>query len=343
VRLLLITQRVDRNDPILGFFHRWIEEFAKESEKVTVIGQQVGTYALPTVRVVSLGKEQGVSPLCQILRFSAWQWRLRREYDTVLVHMTPIWIVLGAPLWLLFRKRIFLWYEARGGGWVLPLALLVVQKVFSATERGMPRQSERRVIVGHGIDTTLFHPPGDGGHRTLLLTVGRITPVKSLEVIIRCLCELPPAFHLTIVGGVFVEADQRYLSHLQSVLERQGLSSRVEFRGWVPYEELPSLLQKTDLYLHAAGGGLDKVILEAMACGCLVLSASEATEGLLPERCQTSREELPRALRVFLSLSEAERATLRRELRTIVERHHSLPDLIRRLLREMESSSEGEH
>lgn len=29
VKLLIITQKIDINDPILGFFHKWIEEFAK--------------------------------------------------------------------------------------------------------------------------------------------------------------------------------------------------------------------------------------------------------------------------------------------------------------------------
>ena len=29
MKLLIITQAIDINNPVLGFFHRWIEEFSK--------------------------------------------------------------------------------------------------------------------------------------------------------------------------------------------------------------------------------------------------------------------------------------------------------------------------
>ncbi len=36
-RILIVTQTVDTQDPVLGFFVRWIEEFAKHAEELTVI------------------------------------------------------------------------------------------------------------------------------------------------------------------------------------------------------------------------------------------------------------------------------------------------------------------
>src|SRR3989344_6741688 len=57
MRLLIVTQKVDKNDPVLGFFHRWIEKFAKNFERVTVICLGKGEYNLPAnVKVLSLGK-----------------------------------------------------------------------------------------------------------------------------------------------------------------------------------------------------------------------------------------------------------------------------------------------
>ena len=59
MRLLILTQKVDINDDILGFFHRWIEEFAKRCEKVIVICLQEGRHDLPSnVKVLSLGKRE---------------------------------------------------------------------------------------------------------------------------------------------------------------------------------------------------------------------------------------------------------------------------------------------
>jgi hypothetical protein len=58
MKLLIVTQRVDRRDPILGFFHRWIMEFAGQCEQVIAIGQAKGSFDLPgNVIVVCLGKE----------------------------------------------------------------------------------------------------------------------------------------------------------------------------------------------------------------------------------------------------------------------------------------------
>ena len=56
-RLLITTQAVDLDDPVLGFFHRWIEEFAKHCESISVICLKEGRHDLPdNVHVYSLGK-----------------------------------------------------------------------------------------------------------------------------------------------------------------------------------------------------------------------------------------------------------------------------------------------
>ena len=64
MRLLICTQAIDKNDPILGFFHRWVIEFAKHFEHISVICLREGTHTLPeNVSVYSLGKEGGESSI----------------------------------------------------------------------------------------------------------------------------------------------------------------------------------------------------------------------------------------------------------------------------------------
>ncbi|HLD63513.1 MAG TPA: hypothetical protein VI913_01320, partial [Candidatus Peribacteraceae bacterium] len=114
MRLLIVTQAIDLNDPVLGFFHRWVEEFAKHCDHVHVIAQREGVHLLAgKVTVHSLGKEKRVSKLGQIFRFWKLIWTLRDKYDVVFVHMIPWWMVLGAPMWMFLRKRRYLWYEHR--------------------------------------------------------------------------------------------------------------------------------------------------------------------------------------------------------------------------------------
>src|SRR3989338_3997811 len=96
MKLLIITQKVDKNDPILGFFHRWLEEFAKNVEKLTVICLGKGEYDLPeNVRVLSLGKESGHSKIKYLRRFYKYIWMERKNYDAVFVHMNPEYVILG--------------------------------------------------------------------------------------------------------------------------------------------------------------------------------------------------------------------------------------------------------
>ena len=79
MKLLIITQKVDINDDVLGFFHRWIEEFAKHCEKITVICLQKGEYNLPdNVKVLSLGKEGAMAKIKYALNFYKYIWQERK-------------------------------------------------------------------------------------------------------------------------------------------------------------------------------------------------------------------------------------------------------------------------
>ena len=96
MKLLIITQVIDKNHPVLGFFHRWVEEFAVHCEHVHVICLQKGVFDLPVnVTVHSLGKEDGVSRATYLLRFYKNIWQLRHEYDSVFVHMNQLYVLLG--------------------------------------------------------------------------------------------------------------------------------------------------------------------------------------------------------------------------------------------------------
>ncbi|OGJ56300.1 hypothetical protein A3D88_01420 [Candidatus Peribacteria bacterium RIFCSPHIGHO2_02_FULL_52_16] len=336
MKLLIVTQKADKTDPVLGFFHRWVEEFAKHCEHVTVIAQSVGAHQLPTnVTVLSLEKEKGISRTQQILRFWRLLWIHRGNYDVVFVHMVPLWIVLGAPFWILLQKRMYLWYEARGARWPLKFALLVVRKVFSASKHGMPIATTKSVITGHGIDTDRHSPGEEERERGLLVTVSRITRAKKLQVLVNALAELPKEFHLTIVGGPITEDDHHVLTDLKESIARKDLKARVTIQSLSPKHVLP-LLKRAEAFIHASETSLDKSILEAVACGCLTLSSGAAAEAILPPILRPSEARFAEQIQHVLSLSDAEKDRLRKELREKVVREHSLPRLIGRLVKEME-------
>jgi len=105
MKLLIVTQVVDTEHPILGFFHRWVIEFAKHVEELHVIALQVGKYDLPeNVHLHSLGKEEGVGKFSYVLRFYKYIWKYRKEYDHVFVHMSAEYVVLAGWLWRLLEE-----------------------------------------------------------------------------------------------------------------------------------------------------------------------------------------------------------------------------------------------
>ncbi len=335
MKLLIVTQKVDRTDPILGFFHGWLDQFAHQCDQVVVITQKQGVYHLPhNVKVVSLGKENKSPRFIQILRFWKLQFSLQKEYDAVFVHMTPIWVVLGALGWKLLRKKVYLWYEIKRGSWKYSLALKLVRKVFAATEQGVPGPTKKLVVTGHGIDTDLFRPDTEAREDNRIVAIGRVTPIKHYDLLLRTLSMLPPEYKLTIAGGTITDHDKEELKKLHSIMHQLNIANRVVI-GWVPPGDIPVLLQRSSLSLHASQGGLDKAVLQAMACGCPIVSTSTAAQEELPEECRATDETMLTQAQKLLALSDEDRQRLAEKLRSHVEEHHSLPRCIEQLVAQM--------
>lgn len=335
MRLLIVTQKVDRHDPILGFFHRWIQEFAKNCESVIVIGQKVGSHNLPkNVTVLSLGKEKGSWRGVQVLRY---QWLLfthRRQYDAIFVHMTPVWGVFAWRMILFFGKPLFLWYEARGERWPLKVAVKLATKVFSASSSGMPINTKKSVITGHGIDTDVFKPGSGVRDHHRLITVGRVTAAKQLHVILAAFAKLPHEYRLSVYGHAITAADHILLRTLEDEHVMKGIVGRVEI-GSVTQEEIVHRMSAATMFLHASRTSLDKALLEAMACGCMVVSCAEAVRDVLPKECISTAGGMAERVKTLIALPTHEQEALRKRLREVIVRHHSLQRLIRRLVEEM--------
>jgi len=284
MKLLIITQVIDTEHPILGFFHRWIQEFAKHCDHVHIICLQEGSRDLPdNVTVHSLGKESGASRLTYLWRFYKLIWQLRHEYDNVFVHMNQVYVILGAPLWRPLGKRVGLWYMHGTVSRSLKLAEKLVQHIFTGSPESCRLASQKIIVTGHGIDTTHFAPDLSVTKSLDLITVGRITPAKNLMQLVDILHTLRQTIDvtLTIVGAPVTAVEEQYTEKLKQHIDALGLDQFVHFPGRVPQTDLPALLNSARVFVTVAqNGSLDKAILEAMAVGLPVVSSAPGSDSL---------------------------------------------------------------
>lgn len=324
MRLLIYTQRVDKDDENLGSFHAWIREFAMHFDDVLVIAGRVGTYDLPAnVRIYSFRRRPNAGILSRLTNFFFLTARLFPEADAIFYHMIPEFVVATLP-WLLFsHAKTGLWYTHKSVTWRLRIAESAVDAVFTpvATSFGLP--SSKVMVTGHAIDTARFSPGPARSPGHAIVTSGRITPVKRIEVMLEAMRELKnTSWRLDIVGASFVERDKAYEARLRALVDSYGLSAQVSFLGKRPFGAMPDLLSLHDVFLSFTDtGSLDKAALEAMASGLKLLTVNQAFKGKIPDRYLVSYD--PKTIAAALGAIEAEPYPVR-ELREYVAREHDL-------------------
>jgi len=332
MNILILTQVVDTQHPILGFFHRWIVEFSLHYEHVYVICLEAGTYDLPSnVTVYSLGKEQNVGRLKYLYRFFTTIWHLRSKTVHVFVHMNQIYIILGALLWRWWGMRVGLWYTHGTVSRSLRMAEKLTHYIFTASVEGCQLVSEKIVITGHGIDTVTFSPQIIPKNIDLI-TVGRITRSKNLHTLINAVRDLQPLTQssLTIVGVAITASEKSYLNQLHEQIKAYKLTDQIHFIGAVSQIDLPNVLQQSRIFVTMAqNGSLDKAILESMAVGLPIVSTAPGSKSVPLGTAQVTNQAdfVAHVCRIY-SLNTGSNI----EYQQYVKKEHSLSSLIPKIV-----------
>jgi D-inositol-3-phosphate glycosyltransferase len=147
--------------------------------------------------------------------------------------------------------------------------------------------SARIEIVPPGVDHAFFSPgPREGaraalGHLDLgtgpvLLFVGRIQPLKSLDVAVRALAALDDRRAvLVVVGGASGVQGLSELERIHKLVAQLGLTDRVRFVDPQPHHLLSTYYRAADVMLvPSRSESFGLVALEAAACGTPVVAAA---------------------------------------------------------------------
>jgi glycosyltransferase involved in cell wall biosynthesis len=335
MRLLVCTQAVDLDDPVLGFFHRWLEEFADHVERIEVLCLKKGRYALPrNVHIHSLGKEDGASRGAYVARLYRHVFALR-GCDAVFVHMNEEYILLAGLLWRLFGTRVVLWRNHAVGTWRTSLAGKIAHVVCYTSPLAYVANFKNAVRMPIGIDTHTFAPMGEAPLERVLF-LGRLDEVKRPDIFLTAIEKLSKS-HAEVRADVYGDPTPGRKAYADELKKRFAPLSNVAFRGAVSNDTTPAIYQSHGTYVNLTpSGSFDKTIGEAAACGCILVVANEALRDVLPTQLLVnadSPDSVAKGIKAALALSEGERRALSERLQAYVRDNHSLELLRARLLK----------
>ncbi|MDI6869838.1 MAG: glycosyltransferase family 1 protein [Bacillota bacterium] len=147
-------------------------------------------------------------------------------------------------------------------------------------------RDSKLVTIYNGFDADHFRPSGNAaylrekyGVNQFILYVGNLSPHKNVSNLIKAFALISSVVpHKLVVIG---NRDPRYYPTLAEEAKTNGISERIQFLDYVPYEELPGFYSQASLFVFPSlyeGFGLPP--LEAMACGAPVIVSNTSS---LPE------------------------------------------------------------
>lgn len=142
---------------------------------------------------------------------------------------------------------------------------------------------DRVSVVPPGVDRIHFRPVDaekrDRSKKPYVLSVAGSDPTKNVETLVEAFAKLPATIresHNLVLAG-----DLRKVSQVHTRVRQLNLQSQTVFPGVVAEDQLVALYQNAAVFVFPSryeGFGLP--VLEAMACGCPVISSNAAS---LPE------------------------------------------------------------
>lgn len=347
----MLVQLLDETDDVCGFIHEWVATLAGNIETLDVLTLRTGQMRLPAnVRVHVLKPHGSEGKLTATARFYRSLLHIVRQgrVDVIFCHMTPIYSVVAAPVAAVWRIPIVTWYTHETVSLVLRLAERVSAKILTASPESFQLNSRKVLVTNHGINTRRFSPSETVAERAdaclHVCSVGRLSPRKDYETLLRALHILVHThrlhhIRLVIVGKEGTLAQHAYVRQLRALVDDLKLGDYVKFAGAVANRDVMAYYHHSDIFVNMRQtGGMDKAVLEAMACGVptVVCNATFGSLfGPLAHRLlfeERNPEALAARIRDLADLSPKERREMGLALRDAVVRHHNLDGLMTRIV-----------
>ncbi len=238
--------------------------------------------------------QSGSSRIRQMLRYNALQIRiisrlfsLRREYRKIIFFMEfpPVLPMIFGKI---FQYRVYWLLPSKislSSDSILSKVTITLSKICynlcnniilyspSLVSYWSLEKYCHKVLIAHRhfLDFEVFTVTTPLASRHPLIGyIGRLSGEKGIQHFTQA---LPTIFGNQQDLRVFIGGDGQLKEMIEASLQEEGLTTRVDFPGWISHDDLPKYLNQLRLLvLPSYTEGLPNIMLEAMACGTPVLA-----------------------------------------------------------------------
>ncbi len=349
MRGIYVCKALDETNPYVATQVRWVRSLASrpQIEHLTVLTPRHGRTQLPAnVSVQAFGAPGWLRRVPRFYR-SLVRASPRRADFFLVSQGGAAYPLLLLPVKLATRIPLCHW---KAHPHISPAmrfsARYCTDLIFTATPGSFPMPLAKVRVIGHGIDTELFQP-GNTARERGLLALGRISPVKGLERVIRALRLCRDRFGTRIdldIVGPCPPRDESYRRELVELVTTLGLSDQVRFLDSVEHDAVPDLLGCYRAMVNFSQTAFDKTAGEAMSAGLPLVTTNACTietlpSDLRPRLAAPESDVVAQAalLHNVLTWDDRTREDVGRRLRAEILREHSLESFFDKILTQIQS------
>lgn len=285
MKAIMVVFCLDEKDPALSFIPFWCNAIAEQVEVLHVIPQWVGKHVMLENNIVvhSLEKDKYKSKIYRLFRLYRIINRIMSEYggaDVCFVHMNTIMAPALWPLLSLYKIPIISWYAHNHIDKTIPFTHFVSKKIVTCNPSAYAYRHDSKVsYIGHGINEKIFKKSSRDINKNGLLHVGRISPIKNIETLIRAAQIIAPevswAARCNLVGDS-PKGQDSYYTYIKDLVD--PAVNDVVFWGKKTNLETVSFYQSAAYHINCGpkNNSMDKAVLESIFCGTPSLTSISA-------------------------------------------------------------------
>lgn len=286
-RLLIFAYAFDETSQVFSHQIGVVKSLSSQFDQTVVIASKVGSKESQEYSsdpksnnrtiVIQADFSRSNSFLSNVRRFLTLISFLRDfQFHSVFYFMTETSAVLFGAYFRLRKIRQILWYAHAHKSIRLVIASYLVDLICSSTRGSMPLDSNKIRLIGQMVDETLFSfSPKALSRNLVLIHYGRFDESKNIGLLLRVtekLIVFKPEILFKVIGSPSTQYSTSYQEQIIKDFAEIISSGRVMIFPACLRSQLSQHLMKSDIFLHAFQGSLDKSLVEATLVGLPVVT-----------------------------------------------------------------------